>query len=270
MTELKNAKIACIGCGTMGGAVIGAVCKKLNAQNITITTGTFEHAENFAKKNGCYAAKTNREAVQGADIIFLAVKPNKINTILSEISPAIKKNAVIISMAAAVNLEKLTFAVKNTNQIIRIMPNMPASVGEAMTALCCSNQVFPENIAAVTKLLECSGKVEKVNEKLMDCVTAISGSGPAYVFMFIEAFADAAVRHGMPRKQAYTYAAQTVKGAAESVLVTGKGPAELKDQVCSPGGTTIAAVAALEKYGLRNAVIEGVKACYDKSVEMGK
>jgi pyrroline-5-carboxylate reductase len=269
MSNIKKAKIVFIGCGAMGGAIAEAVCRTFNPVNIVVTAAHPEHAQSFAEKNGCTAA-SNSEAVKDADFIFLAVKPVYISSVLAEIGPVVKKDAVIISMAAGISLEKLTFAMKNTNQLIRIMPNMPAAVGEAMTALCCGTQVSAAHIADTKTLLESAGKVEQVDEKLMDCVTAVSGSGPAYVFMFIEALADAAVRHGMPRKQAYTYAAQTVKGAAVSVLNSGKTPAELKDQVCSPGGTTIAAVAALEKYGLRNAVIEGVKACYDKSVEMGK
>jgi pyrroline-5-carboxylate reductase len=147
---------------------------------------------------------------------------------------------------------------------------MPAQIGEAMTALCCGPDVKESDLADVTALLECAGKVERVDEKLMDCVTAVSGSGPAFVFMFIEALADAAVRFGMPRSQAYVYAAQTVKGSAAMVLEDERCPGALKDAVCSPAGTTIEGVAALEKDGFRNAVFDAVKAAHDKSASMGK
>ena len=150
------------------------------------------------------------------------------------------------------------------------MPNMPAQISEGMTALCYKCDISESELSEVISLIEATGKVEVVDEKLMDCVTAVSGSGPAYAFMFIEAMADAAVKLGMPRKQAYTYAAQTLKGAATMALQDERNPAALKDAVCSPGGTTIEAVAALEKYGFRNAVIEAVTAAHDKSVAMGK
>jgi pyrroline-5-carboxylate reductase len=165
---------------------------------------------------------------------------------------------------------KITRGYNLAAKYIRIMPNTPAKICEGMTALCCGEDVCQERICEVTSLLEAAGKVEKVDEKLMDCVTAVSGSGPAYAFMFIEAMADAAVKFGMPRKQAYIYAAQTLKGAASMVLQEEQNPAALKDAVCSPAGTTIEAVAALEKYGFRNAVIEAVTAAHDKSVAMGK
>ena len=139
-----------------------------------------------------------------------------------------------------------------------------------MTALAASGDVSEERVVAICTLLEASGKVERVDEKLMDCVTAVSGSGPAYAFVFIEALADAAVRSGMPRDAAYVYAAQTVKGAAAAVLASGKNPAALKDAVCSPGGTTIEGVAALEKGGFRSAVFDAVKAACEKSAAMGK
>lgn len=198
----------------------------------------------------------------------MAVKPAFVKEALEEIKDALEKDTVIISMAAGVSLSQLREYL--AAKYIRIMPNTPAKICEGMTALCCGEDVCQESVCEVTSLLEAAGKVEKVDEKLMDCVTAVSGSGPAYAFMFIEAMADAAVKFGMPRKQAYIYAAQTLKGAASMVLQEEQNPAALKDAVCSPAGTTIEAVAALEKYGFRNAVIEAVTAAHDKSVAMGK
>ena len=147
---------------------------------------------------------------------------------------------------------------------------MPAQIGSGMTALCAMEGADSKNLQTVKTLLESTGRVEVVGEKLMNCVTGISGSGPAFVFMFIEALADAAVLNGMPRAQAYTYAAQTVYGSAQMVLETGKAPAVLKDAVCSPGGTTIAGVAALEQDGFRNAAIHAVTAATKRSEELSK
>ena len=154
-------------------------------------------------------------------------------------------------------------------RFIRLMPNLPATVGEAMIALTCEDDISSEEVAEVKSILSKAGSVEQVPENLMDCVTGISGSGPAYGFIFIEALADAAVKLGMPRKQAYIYAAQTLKGAAAMVLETGRHPADLKDAVCSPAGTTIAGVAALEENGFRDAIIKAAVAATERSAELG-
>ena len=172
-------------------------------------------------------------------------------------------------MAAGVKLEKLR-AWAPKARFIRMMPNVCAQIGQAMTAISYNDNIMQEEAELAKEILSTAGKVEVVPEKLMDCVTAVSGSGPAFVFMFIEAMADAAVRCGMPRAQAYTYAAQTVYGSAGMVLESGKHPAVLKDMVCSPAGTTIEGVATLEKNGFRNAVIEAVTAACDRSIALGK
>jgi len=268
---LKNAKIGFIGCGSMGGALLRAMVKKLPADHICVSAAHFEHAKALADETGCTACKTNTETASECRYLFIAVKPAYIKEVLTEIKQELtEKKSTVISMAAGISLEKLSEMAGKTVPVIRIMPNMPAAVGEAMTALCCADTVPQEVIETVTALLECAGKAEKVPEKLMDCVTAVSGSGPAYVFMFIEALADAAVRFGMPRKQAYVYAAQTVKGSAAMVLEDGRCPGALKDAVCSPAGTTIEGVAVLEKDGFRNAVIEAASAACAKSAGMAK
>lgn len=264
-----KAKIACIGTGSMGGVIMRAVCKKFDAWNVTVTSKNPEHAKAFAEETGCKSFEKNSDAVKDAKYVFIGVKPFMVETVLKEIAPALSKDAVVISMAAGMSIEKLEGFAKGV-RFIRIMPNVPAQIGQAMTALSCNANITEEELAEAKAILEAAGKVEQVPEKLMDCVTAVSGSGPAFVFMFIEALADAAVKCGMPRSQAYIYAAQTVKGSAELVLQSGKHPAVLKDSVCSPGGTTIDGVAALENKGLRDAVISAVVAAYDKSASMGK
>ncbi|WP_027728298.1 pyrroline-5-carboxylate reductase [Treponema sp. C6A8] len=264
-----KAKISCIGTGAMGGAIMRAVCKKFDAWNVAVTSKNPEHAKAFAEENGCKSFEKNTDAVKDSKYVFIGVKPVMVEAVLKEIAPALSKDALVISMAAGMSIEKLEGFVKGV-RFVRIMPNVPAQIGQAMTALSCGSNISEEELAEVKVILEAAGKVEQVPEKLMDCVTAVSGSGPAFVFMFIEALADAAVKCGMPRSQAYIYAAQTVKGSAELVLESGKHPAVLKDSVCSPGGTTIDGVAALENKGLRDAVISAVVAAYDKSSSMGK
>ncbi|EPF25813.1 pyrroline-5-carboxylate reductase [Treponema socranskii subsp. paredis ATCC 35535] len=266
--DMKKITVSVIGCGAMGGAVLRALCKKIDPQSVKVSAKRFEHAEAIAAETKCVAVKTNSEAARKSDYVFIAVKPAYVLSVLEEISGELKDDATVVSMAAGVPLEALSKA--SGKPAVRIMPNMPVSVGEGMIALAASGDVSEERVAAVCALLEASGKVERVDEKLMDCVTAVSGSGPAYAFVFIEALADAAVRSGMPRDEAYVYAAQTVKGAAAAVLACGKNPASLKDAVCSPGGTTIEGVAALEKGGFRSAVFDAVKAAYEKSAAMSK
>jgi pyrroline-5-carboxylate reductase len=267
-SEFEHITVGFIGCGTMGSTILRALCTILNPKQISVSSKHFEHAQNLAAETGCTAVKTNSEVAAQADYLFLAVKPAVVPEVLSEIA-RIENKPVIISMAAGITLASLKTA-GMANACIRIMPNMPAKVGEAMTALCADPMVRAEECALVTRLLAPTGRIEQVDEKLMDCVTAVSGSGPAYVFMFIEALADAAVRFGMPRKQAYIYAAQTVKGSAAMVLEDSRCPAELKDAVCSPAGTTIEGVAALERTGFRNSVIEAVSAACTRSAALGK
>lgn len=264
-----KAKIACIGTGSMGSAIMRAVCKKFDAWNVCVTSRNPEHAKKFAEECGCKSFENNCDAVKGAKYVFIGVKPFMVGDVLKEISACLEKDAVVISMAAGLSIEKLEGYAKGV-RFVRIMPNVPAQVGQAMTALCCGENITEQELSDVKEILEACGKVEQVPEKLMDCVTGVSGSGPAFVFMFIEAMADAAVKCGMPRAQAYIYAAQTVKGSAELVLETGKHPGVLKDSVCSPGGTTIEGVSTLEETGMRNSVIKAVEAAFNKSVAMGK
>ena len=261
-------KIACIGTGAMGGAIIRAVCNKFDPNNITVSNRTLEKGKSFANDTGCRFANNNKDCIKDAKYIFIAVKPAFLSDLFAEIKNDIPSDAVVISMAAGVKIEKLESFAKA--RYVRIMPNVPAQIAKGMTALSCNDNINSEELSDIIEILETAGKVEQVPEKLMDCVTGVSGSGPAFVFMFIEAMADAAVRCGMPRKQAYTYAAQTVMGSAALVLETGKHPGELKDSVTSPAGTTIEGVAALESNGMRNAVIEAVTASYNKSVSLGK
>lgn len=264
-------RVACIGTGMMGGALMKAVAKVAGGKNLTVSDGNFSKAKAYAAETGCAAVATNAEAAQDADVIFLAVKPFLIEKIVQELSPALS-GKIVVSMAAGLKIGRIRQACTadaSSVQWVRIMPNLPAVVGEAMIGLCGEAGTSAETLALVASLLAAAGRVEVVEEKLMDAVTAISGSGPAYCFMFIEALADAAVKLGIPRQQAYVYAAQTLRGAATMQLETGCHPAQLKDGVCSPAGTTIAAVEALEQGGFRSTVMAAATAAYNRSVELG-
>lgn len=276
--DVHDTKVACIGVGMMGGALMRAVVSVVGGQNLVVSDGTPSKAVEFAQATGCQAATSNGEAVSAAEVIFLAVKPNMIQTVVQEVAPLLAGKTVV-SMAAGLKLatirEMYRSALSTASgpdasvEWVRIMPNLPAVVGEGMVALCGLAETCSATLSTVEALLAAAGRVEVVEERLMDAVTAISGSGPAYGFIFIEALADAAVKLGMPRQQAYIYAAQTLKGAAAMQLETGRHPADLKDGVCSPAGTTIAAVEALEQKGFRSSIMAAATAAYNRSVELG-
>ncbi len=264
-------KIGFIGGGNMGSAIIGGIVKAGIAPAADITVADLNTAglERLKEEYGVNTVTDNTKAA-GGDILFLCVKPNVIAAVIEEIKDAVGEDTIVVSIAAGRSIEMLEGCFKKPVKLIRAMPNTPALVGEGMAALSLNAlmEEHREESKAVVDIFNSFGRAEIVPEKLMDAVTAVSGSSPAYVFMFIEAMADAAVIGGMPRAQAYTFAAQAVLGSAKMVLDTGKHPGELKDMVCSPAGTTIDAVASLEADGFRSAVIKAMKACMDKSAGM--
>ena len=283
----KEIKIGCIGCGMMGGALIKAIAKKVGGDKILLSDGDVEKAKSLALELGANFVTSNAQIIENCSHIILAVKPAFFSSVLEQIKSSYndrvnseqKNLPTMISIMAGLSIEKIeqmscqAGISGGLQNIVRLMPNLPATVNEGMIALCTKDKVsseFNQEVEFVKEILSCAGKVEQVSEKLMDVVTAVSGSGPAYGFMFIEALADAAVLLGMPRNQAYIYASQTLKGAAQMVLESCEHPAKLKDAVCSPGGTTIQAVKSLEEKGFRSAVISAVESAYNKSVDLGK
>ncbi len=261
--ERNMRELAFIGCGNMGTAIArGIVASGLvPADGIVVTSATPSTQERLAAELGCAGTCDNRAAVRGARVVVLAVKPQQLAAVAAEVSEELAKDAIVVSIAAGVTLAQLEEMLTGSQRkIVRAMPNLPAMVGEGMTSLSPNAAVTPEELAHVTRLFESFGKVEVVPERLIDAVIAAAGSSPAYVCMFIEALADAAVAEGMPRVQAYTFAEQAVLGTAAYLLQTGVHPAQLKDMVCSPGGTTIEAVAALEASGMRASVIAAARA----------
>ncbi len=260
-------KLGFIGCGNMASAMIGGILKKGDIKKEDIAGYDVSQEACSRTKNafGIRIENGNTKVAEFADVLVLAVKPIYMGDVIDEIKNIIKKETIVVTLAPGKPLSQTTQAFGGEVKVIRTMPNTPAMVSEGMTALCKNSFVTDEELASVKGLFESLGKAEVVPESLMDAVCGVSGSSPAFVFMFIEAMADAAVAEGMPRRQAYKFAAQSVLGSAKLVLESGKHPGELKDMVCSPGGTTIEGVDVLEKEGFRSSVIGAVRAAAKKS-----
>ena len=263
-------KLGFIGTGNMASAIMGGIIKnQIIPANDIIGADVMEAGRKRVKEQfGIQVTADNHEVVNSSDIVILSIKPQFYAEVIAEIKDDVREDQIIITIAPGKTLAWLKEQFGKNVKIVRTMPNTPALVGEGMTAACPNEYMTKEEITYVLTLLESFGRVEIIPERLMDTVVSVSGSSPAYVFMFIEAMADAAVADGMPRAQAYQFAAQAVLGSAKMVLETGKHPGELKDMVCSPGGTTIEAVRVLEEKGFRSAVIEAMKACTDIAKKM--
>lgn len=261
-------KIGFIGSGNMGSALAKAAVK--SGAEVYIYDKDTEKAKSVCSDLGAtFALNTN--IAETCDCIFLAVKPNIIPIAISEISDGLdkNKNGVLVSMAAGVNITKLEQS-KKGYPIIRIMPNTPAAVGEGLILWCKNALVSEKQLTLFLEVMAPSGILEEIEESKIDAASAVSGCGPAFAYMFIEALADGGVECGLPRASAQRLAAQTILGAAKMVLESGKHPGELKDAVCSPGGSTIAGVAALEDGAFRAAAASAVRASYEKTLKLGK
>lgn len=259
------AKIGFIGMGNMGFAILQGLLKLYRPENLLFTDVNQERMETVKKQTGVDFVESNAECANQSRIVVLAVKPQYYDAVLKNIKYAVKPEQIVISIAPGITIDSLVKKLGDGKRIVRAMPNTPALLGEGMTGVTYDRGLFTEEEEQeIRAFFQSFGRMEYVEERLMSAVVCASGSSPAYVYMFIEALADSAVRYGLPRDKAYEFAAQTVKGAAEMVLQTGKHPGELKDMVCSPAGTTIAGVAALEEYGFRNAVLKANEACYEK------
>ena len=265
-------KIGFICAGNMAGAIIGGIIKSnlVESQNVIASAKTMTNLNKLKDEYNINVTLDAREVVKNSDIVFMAVKPNIFDGVLESVKDLIGDEKIVVSIAAGKSISSMENIIGDDKKIIRTMPNTPALVNEGMSALCPNKNIEDEELKIVKGIFDSFGKSEVVGEYLIDSVIGVSGSSPAYVFMFIEAMADAAVVGGMPRKQAYNFAAQSVLGAAKMVIESGKHPGELKDMVCSPGGTTIEAVKVLENEGMRSSVINAVCACIEKSKEMSK
>ena len=218
---------------------------------------------------GSRRCASNAEVASAADVLVLAVKPQQVAAALAELSPTVSERHLVVSIAAGVRLATLAEGLPAGVRLVRVMPNTPALVGQSASGYALGASATPADALAVQRLLESVGVAYRVEEKLLDAVTGLAGSGPAFVYVMIEALSDGGVRMGLARDVALALAAQTVKGAAEMVLTTGEHPAVLKDKVASPGGTTIAGLAALEQGGVRSGLIAAVEAATRRSIELG-
>ena len=263
-------KIGFIGCGNMGKAMLGTLVKSkdIDEHNIIISTKTEKSGRAIKEEYKVETTLNNIEVAKKSDILFLAVKPHFYKEVIEEIRDIIDNNKIIVSIAAGVTIDKMEEWFDKEVKIIKTMPNTPALVGEGMSAICYNKNVAKEELEEVCSLYNLFGKYELLEESDFNAFIALCGSSPAYVFMFIEAMADAAVKLGIPRVKAYKMAEQSILGSAKLALETGKHPGELKDMVCSPKGTTIEAVIELENKGFRNAVISAMEKCADKANKM--
>ncbi|MBX3372174.1 MAG: pyrroline-5-carboxylate reductase [Nitrospira sp.] len=263
--------IAVLGGGQMAEALIGGLLasKVSEPQFICATDPVSARRDLLKSRFGIQVGEDNAKAVGGADLVLLAVKPQVLPAVLQDVSSALR-GKLVVSIAAGVTTAWIQERVSAARGIVRAMPNTPALVREGVTALAYAADLAADDVAAVRALFEAVGSVVSVEERLMDAVTGLSGSGPAYVFVAIEALADGGVKMGLPRATAQLLAAQTVLGAARMVLERGQHPAQLKDQVASPGGTTIAGLHQLEVGGMRGCLMAAVEAATKRSQELGR
>lgn len=260
-------KLGFIGTGNMANAIMGGIIRAglVCADEIIGADLSEEGRRRVQEAYGIHVTGDNKEAAEKAEVLFLSVKPQFYASVIEEIRDVIRREQLVITIAPGKTIAWLEEQFGKPVKIVRTMPNTPAMVGAGMTAVCPNGEVEREETEYALRILGTFGKTEVVPEHLIDAVVSVSGSSPAYVFMMIEAMADAAVAEGMPRAAAYRFAAQAVYGSAKMVLETGKHPGELKDMVCSPAGTTIEAVRVLEAKGFRSAVMEAMKACAEIS-----
>lgn len=263
-------KIGFIGTGNMGSSIIkGILSSKFEEnENINIFDLDKDKVNNLVKEYGVNAVNSEKELAENCNIIILSVKPHIIPIVLKNLSGNVKKDTIILTIAAGISISVIENALGEDKKVVRTMPNTPAQVLSGMTAVTFNKNIENSEKEIIFKLLNSFGKSVEIEEKLMHAYTGISGSLPAYVYMFMEALADGGVLCGMPRNKAYEIVAQTVAGSAKMLLETGKHPGQLKDEVCSPAGTTIEAVRVLENGNFRGNVIEAVVACTEKSKEM--
>ncbi|MCL2128489.1 MAG: pyrroline-5-carboxylate reductase [Treponema sp.] len=278
---MSETEIAFIGSGNMGFALMKGIAEASRGGagevKISLADADGEKAKAAAAALGAGIYGSNTEAAEKGDYVFLAVKPQVLREVLEEIAPVVQKRLekndppALVSMAAGWSIEKIKAAMGlplAEVPIARIMPNTPALVSKGLIALAVSPGLGPEKTGRLETLLKGAGAVDRTEEKYLNAVTGLSGSGPAFVYLFIEALADGGVLAGLPRDKALLYAAQTVLGSAAMVMESGKHPGELKDMVCSPGGTTIAGVAALEAGGFRSSAIKAVEAAWRRACEL--
>ena len=261
-----------IGTGNMGGALATAVARKENCEGILLANRTAAKAEALAAQLGCHVG-TNADVAGNCRYIFLGVKPQMMAETLAPLQEVLAKRAdrfILVTMAAGLTMERIAALSGGDYPVIRIMPNTPCAIGEGMILYAANDQVTAEELSFFTDALSGAGVLDELSEQLIDAGSAVAGCGPAYLCQIVEALADGGVTCGLPRQKALLYAAQMVKGTGALILQSGQHPAALKDAVCSPGGSTIAGVRAMEAGGVRSAMMEAVIAADKRNKELGK
>jgi pyrroline-5-carboxylate reductase len=268
---IKGLTVGFIGGGNMGEALIKGLlgASLVPASAIHATDVRLERLKELDRQYGIQVSSDNVDLVRHSDIIILAVKPQIMDSVLKEIAPAVTRKKLLISIAAGVSTAKIRAVLHKDARLIRVMPNTPALVLEGVTAIAKADNLEPDDLDTAGEIFSAVGRVVVLDESLMDAVTGLSGSGPAYVAVVIESLADGGVRMGLDRITAMTLATQTVLGAAKLLLETGLHPGALKDMVSSPGGTSIAGIAALEEGGIRTTFIKAVERATERSRELG-
>ncbi len=267
--KIKNKKIGIIGGGVMGEALVAGLLRSgaCSAENLMVSDTLVERLEFLRSKYGIDADKDNMRIVGRCEIIVLAVKPQTLPDLLREIGPSIHKDVVVVSIAAGVKLSSLTWWIKT--KVVRAMPNICTQVGEGLTALAGTPGITQEDMDMVGVLFEAVGKAVWLDESKMDAVTAISGSGPAYMFLVMEAMIQGGVEAGLSLQQSRELVFQTVKGAAQMAITSGENPAVLREKITSPQGTTAAALHQLELHGVRGAFLDAIAAAAQRSRDLG-
>lgn len=270
--SVKGKKVGFVGAGNMGEALIKGLVESslVPAEAIVIADSRAARAQQIAEQYGVRAAGDNTALVREADVVILAVKPQIMAPVLREIMPALTNRPLLVSIAAGVSTATIQAVLGKYPRLIRVMPNTPALVLEGATAIARSEELEPDDLETAQEIFTAVGRVVVLEEELMDAVTGLSGSGPAYVAIVIESLADGGVKMGLDRVTAMTLATQTVLGAARLIAETGVHPGALKDMVSSPGGTTIAGIAALEEGGIRTTFIRAVERATLRSRELGR
>lgn len=263
-------KLGFIGCGNMGEAMVAGALKGgfAKGEDIIVHTKSKENLERLNREYGIVMGKSNEEVAKNAKLIILAVKPNIYREVIEEIKYSVSEESIVIAITPSFTINSIKIMFNKDIKVARTMPNTPAMVGCGMTGICFSDSMTAEEKKEVISFFNCFGETIEVKEELMKAVGSVSGSSPAFIYMLIEAMADGAVLMGMPRKDAYRFAAKAVEGAAKMVLETGKHPGELKDAVCSPGGTTIEGVVELYRNGFKGNIIQAMIESANKFEEM--
>lgn len=267
---MNSVRLGFIGIGNMGKAIIKAIVKTGDVPPKAIRAYDIDStkARDICEEIGARISESPAELVEASDIIFLCVKPDIVAQSLSDIKQSFNNEKTLVTIAVGIPLAFYENILGSDSKVMRTMPNTPALIGEGMTLYCSNKNITENEVDIIVSILSCLGKIEKLDEHLMSEVTALTSSSPAYVYIMIEAMADAAVLSGIKRDMAYRLAAQAVLGAAGMVVETGSHPAILKDNVCSPGGTTIEAVRVLEEKSFRSAIIEAMTACTAKAISI--